>query len=70
MADNAINKGNPKESIGGIVPPETPQVHERGNDHTTQVRSGGVPPKIPPVRSDDTDEKSGSSSKSSGIKNE
>ena len=70
MSDSDIKKGNPKESISGIVPPETPQVPERGNDHTTQVRSGRVPPKIPPVRSDDTDKKSGSSSKSSDAKKE
>ena len=36
----------------------------------TDLRKGLIPPPIPPVRSNDTDEKSGSSSKSSDAKKE
>jgi len=34
----------------------------------TDLSKGLIPPTIPPVRSDDTDEKSGSNSKSSDVK--
>lgn len=36
----------------------------------TGINKGSIPPKIPPVRSDDADEKSGSSSKLSDVKKE
>ena len=44
-------------------------INETGINETG-INKGSIPPKIPPVRSDDTDEKSGSSSKSSDVMKE
>ena len=64
MSDSDINEtGIPK----GLIPPKSIVV----SGDTSEPRPlGAIPPTIPPVRSDDTDEKSGSSSKSSDVKNE
>lgn len=47
MSDSDIKKGDLKGS-SGMVPPETPQVFERGNDH---IGAGTLPPEIPQVLS-------------------